>query len=170
MNTVSPAEVERRMESFKAAAKAAAVKLTHQRIETFREVAASLSHPDAEAVFRGVRKRVPTVSLDTVYRTLALLHDLGLVSTLGPRRESARFDANLAPHHHYCCVRCGLALDFESAELDSLRIPNSVSRLGSVVATRVEVRGVCGRCAGEPAASPTARDAEPPEGKKKKSA
>ena len=144
---VDKAEVERRVESFREAARKAGVKLTHQRLEIFREVAASLEHPSAEAVLKAVQPRMPTVSLDTVYRTLWLLNDLGLVSTLGPRRESVRFDANLALHHHYVCVRCGLARDFESAALGALRIPESVKRFGSIVATHVEVRGVCDRCA-----------------------
>ncbi len=73
--------------------------------------------------YRGVRARVPTVSLDTVYRTLWLLDGLGLITTLGPRRESVRFDPNLEHHHHYVCVQCGLAMDFESAELNVLAIP-----------------------------------------------
>lgn len=142
-------EVERRVESFNEAARKAGIKLTHQRLEIFREVASSLEHPDAETVFRAIKTRMPTVSLDTVYRTLWMLNDLGLVSTLGPRRESVRFDANLRQHHHYVCVRCGLAQDFESAELNALRIPESVSELGSIDMTRVEVRGVCSRCAKE---------------------
>jgi Fur family peroxide stress response transcriptional regulator len=144
---VEDAEVARRLESFKAASKDAGVKLTHQRLEIFREVAASLEHPDAELVFRGVQKRMPTVSLDTVYRTLWLLDDLGLVTTLGPRRGSVRFDANLERHHHYVCVRCGLARDFESAALDALRVPDVAKGFGSVVTTHVEVRGVCEACA-----------------------
>jgi Fur family transcriptional regulator, peroxide stress response regulator len=141
--------VERRLQQFRAAAKDAGVKLTHQRLEVFREVASSLEHPDAESVFRAVQKRLPTVSLDTVYRTLWLLNDLGLVTTLGPRRESARFDANIEHHHHFVCVRCGLARDFESAELNALRIPDTVKEFGSVVAAHVEVRGICDRCARE---------------------
>jgi len=144
---VDAREVEHRLDMFKAAAKAAGVKLTHQRLEIFREVAASLEHPDAEAVFRGVRKRMPTVSLDTVYRTLWTLNDLGLVATLGRRHESVRFDANLEHHHHYICVQCGRALDFQSAEFDVLRVPITVAGFGSVIATHVEVRGVCGKCA-----------------------
>ena len=144
-------EVGRRLDQFRAACRKAGVKLTHQRLEIFREVAASLEHPDAETVFRGVRARMPTVSLDTVYRTLWLLDDLGLITTLGPRRESVRFDANLEHHHHYVCVRCGLARDFESAELNALTIPASVKEFGSVVATHVEVRGVCAACAKETA-------------------
>lgn len=140
-------EVERRVEHFKEAAKKAGVKLTHQRLEIFREVAASVDHPSAEAVLTALKPRMPTVSLDTVYRTLWLLNDLGLVSTLGPKKESVRFDANLTHHHHYVCLRCGLARDFESVELNALRIPESVAQFGSIDATHVEVRGVCSRCA-----------------------
>ncbi len=146
MNVVHT-EVARRLDGFKAACKRAGVKLTHQRLEIFREVAASVEHPDAEMVFRAVQARMPTVSLDTVYRTLWLLSDLGLVIPLGPRRESVRYDANLARHHHYVCVRCGLTRDFESPALDAVRIPAAVRELGSVVTVQVEVRGLCATCA-----------------------
>jgi len=142
-------EIGRRLEQFQAACRKAGVKLTHQRLEVFREIAGSTEHPDAETVFRGVRERVPTVSLDTVYRTLWLLDGLGLITTLGPRRESARFDPNIEPHHHYVCVQCGRAIDFESAELAALPIPAAVKRFGSVVTTHVEVRGSCSACAKE---------------------
>ncbi len=140
-------EVERRVERFKEAARSAGVKLTHQRLEILREVASSADHPSAEAVLKALEPRMPTLSLDTVYRTLWLLRDLGLVSTVGPRREAVRFDANTTPHHHYVCARCGLTRDFESAELNTLRIPGSVEAFGSITATRVEVLGVCSRCA-----------------------
>jgi Fur family peroxide stress response transcriptional regulator len=139
-------DVERSIERFRAACGKAGVKLTHQRLEVFREVAASLDHPDAEAVYERVKVRIPTVSLDTVYRTLWLLNDIGLVATLGPRRESVRFDANLERHHHYVCVRCGLAKDFVSADLDSIRAPRAVKTFGSVITTHVEVRGLCAAC------------------------
>jgi Fur family peroxide stress response transcriptional regulator len=152
-------EVGRRLEQFKGACKKAGVKLTHQRLEIFREIAASTEHPDAETVFRGVRARVPTVSLDTVYRTLWLLDGLGLITTLGPRRESVRFDPNLEHHHHYVCLRCGLAKDFENAGLNTLSIPASVKKYGSVLTTHVEVRGYCATCAKETASgkAPAAR-------------
>src|SRR3990172_5326188 len=99
---------EHRFEHLKAVAKEAGLKLTHQRLEIFRELEATEEHPDVAAVFRAVQERMPTVSVDTVYRTLWLLHDLGLVTTLGPQRDGVRFDANIDPHHHYVCVRCGL--------------------------------------------------------------
>jgi len=147
VNKVDVLTVGRRVDRFRSAARDAGVKLTHQRLEIFREVASSAEHPDAEAVLRSVRKRMPTVSIDTVYRTLWMLNDLGLVTTLGPRRENIRFDANLEHHHHYVCVRCGLARDFESAALDAVGVPDAVKAFGHVVETHVEVRGVCSRCA-----------------------
>ena len=153
--------VARRLEQFKAACRKAGVKLTHQRLEIFREIAASTEHPDAETVFRGVRERVPTVSLDTVYRTLWLLDGLGLITTLGPRRESVRFDPNLEHHHHYVCVQCGLAKDFESADLNVLPIPASVKKFGSVMATHVEVRGLCAACAKKTATGRSKAEGQP---------
>lgn len=144
---MSPEVVQRRVERFKDDCRKAGVKLTHQRLEIFREVASSESHPDAEAVFKAVRRRLPTVSLDTVYRTLWTLTDVGLLGTLGPRRDRARFDANLAPHHHFVCVQCGSAQDFESKDLDGVCVPPGLDRFGKVLGTHVEVRGVCSSCA-----------------------
>jgi Fur family transcriptional regulator, peroxide stress response regulator len=146
MRNSEPIRSEQRLQHMKAVAKEAGVKLTHQRLEIFRELAATEGHPDAEFLFRAVQERVPTVSLDTVYRTLWMLHDLGLVATLGPKRDGIRFDANLDQHHHYVCVRCGLVRDFESKELNSLRVPGSVKGLGGILGARVEVRGVCAKC------------------------
>ena len=146
MDKIKSDKVERRLARFTAAARGAGAKLTHQRLEIFRELASSAEHPDAETVLRGLQPRMPTVSLDTVYRTLWMLNDLGLITTLGPRRESVRFDANLGQHHHYICVRCGLARDFESVGLNALRVPEAVKEFGSVVAIHVEVRGICERC------------------------
>jgi len=144
-NTVEN-KVERRLDHLKAVAREAGVKLTHQRLEIFRELAASDEHPSADAIFRAVQQRMPTVSVDTVYRTLWMLHDLGLVTTLGPLRDGLRFDANIDQHHHFVCVRCGLVSDFESDDLNTLRIPEVVQELGSIAAAHVEVRGVCAKC------------------------
>jgi Fur family peroxide stress response transcriptional regulator len=161
-------QIERRLEQFKAGVREAGVKLTHQRLEIFRELASSFEHPEAKTVFQAVQARMPTVSLDTVYRTLWMLNDLGLITTLGPRREGVRFDANLEPHHHYVCVRCGSARDFESAELNALRVPDAVKRLGSVVATHVEVRGVCDRCARERTGESAPTNSQPPRDRRRR--
>ncbi len=163
---VKDTEVERRLEHFKASAREAAIKLTHQRLEIFHAVASSLDHPSAEAVHRAVQSTTPTVSLDTVYRTLWLLTDLGLLATLGPRQGSVRFDANVENHHHYVCTRCGLVRDFESDDLNTLKIPDTVNDFGRILSAHVEVRGVCDRCAKEPPGSQPPKENNPREARK----
>ena len=144
--TISLQKIEQRMARFKTMCRDSGVKMTHQRIEIFREVAQTGEHPDAERVFRGVRQRVPTVSQDTVYRTLWLLNDLGLIQTLGPPRERTRFDANLNHHHHFVCVQCGLTRDFYYDVSKGLKLPEAIKSFGHVKTTSVEVRGVCAEC------------------------
>lgn len=153
-------EAERRLKAFKQACKAAGEKLTSQRLEIFREIASSEEHPDAESIYRGVRARLPNVSLDTVYRTLWWLTRLGIVTTLGPTQDRTRFDANLTRHHHFVCIRCGLTRDFYSEELDSLMLPESVAAIGSIERTQVEVKGICHACAGKEHVAPQDHDGD----------
>ena len=126
--------------------KRAGVKITHQRLEIFQEVAKSQDHPDAETIFKKVRARVPSISLDTVYRTLWLLLDYGLITTLGQPRERVRFDGNMISHHHFVCRKCGMARDFYSHEFDSLQANEEVKGLGTVESSHVEFRGLCSKC------------------------
>jgi Fur family transcriptional regulator, peroxide stress response regulator len=144
---VNTAETQR----LRAVFRASGVKLTHQRLEIFRAIASRTDHPGVDAVFRAVKDRLPTVSLDTVYRTLWLFEDLGLITTLGPRREGVRFEPNLDRHHHYVCLRCGLVQDFESPRLAALPVPAAVRGFGSVEGVQVEVRGLCLRCSSKSA-------------------
>lgn len=143
---IKKSEVELRMNNFEAVCREEGIKLTHQRIEIFREVAQTGDHPDAEQVFQRVRDRLPTVSLDTVYRTLWLLNDLGLVATLGSSRERTRFDANRDSHHHFVCGQCGLTCDFYCKDLDNIKLPDSLSTVGEIETTHVEARGLCQKC------------------------
>lgn len=138
-----------RISHFERSCQAAGIKLTHQRVEVLREVAKSDGHPSVEAILEGVKSRIPTVSVDTVYRTLWLLTDLGLIATLGPRRDAVRFDANLAPHHHYVCVQCGSTMDVETLDLEQLQMREKLRDLGSVDSAHLEIRGVCAHCMAE---------------------
>ncbi len=147
-------ELERRINRFKQELKRAGVKLTHQRLEVYQELAKSGDHPDAETLFTRLRERLPTISLDTVYRTLWLLLDLGLITTLGPSRIGNKFDANLDSHHHFVCSKCGMTRDIYSDEFDKLQPPQSTESYGQAQTTHVEVRGVCFQCSGKGATDP----------------
>lgn len=144
---VTDEELARRLEQFRAVCRERGVKLTPQRLAIFREAAASDEHPDAETLFQRVRERVPTISQDTVYRTLWLFADLGLVTALGYSRERLRFDSNPTAHHHFVCSRCGKVGDFECDTFDQLTAPDAVQAWGVVAKVQVEFRGLCHNCA-----------------------
>ena len=139
-------KIEQRLDHLKSICKQAGMRVTHQRLEIFREVAMTGNHPNAEQVYQGVRQRLSTISLDTVYRTLWILVDLGLITTMSPGRRRARFDANLDQHHHFVCLRCGSTRDFYSESFDALNPPPSVLEYGDIQETQVEVRGLCKEC------------------------
>ncbi|MEW6349054.1 MAG: transcriptional repressor [Thermodesulfobacteriota bacterium] len=146
---LTPQEIDRRLEAFLDVSRGEGMKVTHQRLEIFREVASTEEHPDAETIYTRVRTRIPTVSLDTVYRTLAWLERMGLVSRVHVLSERTRFDANMGPHHHFVCSRCGLIRDFTSPEADHLPVPEEVRAWGQVHAVHVEFEGVCADCSAD---------------------
>jgi len=141
--------IDHRVEVFVQTCRRKGMKLTHQRMEIFRELAASIEHPDAETVYRRVSRRVPSISRDTVYRTLSTLEAEGFVRKVEPLSESVRYDANLDRHHHFVCTACGMVRDFYSRALDDLPIPKSVEALGRIELAQVQVRGICSTCASQ---------------------
>ncbi len=142
----SAEEVDRLIENFRATLRRASVKVTSKRLAVFREAAVSLDHPDIMTIFGNVRRKIPSVSLDTVYRALDLFRELGLVNALRPLDARARFDADIAPHHHFVCVGCGLTRDLHDLNAEGLEIPESAKALGRVESAHVAFRGLCTEC------------------------
>lgn len=122
------------------------LKVTPQRLEIFAALMAGEDHPDAEAVYQNVRQRVPSISRDTVYRTLTTFEEKGLVRRAEILSGPSRFDANTEPHHHFVCSLCGAIKDFASEALDRMSLPASVKKLGRVDFAQVQVRGICKDC------------------------
>ena len=143
---VTAEEVERRVALLSQGIRDAGLRLTHQRLEILRVIAADETHPDVETVYEVVRARVPTISLDTVYRTLATLTERGLVTRVSFAPGPARYDANPSRHHHFVCTRCGLVRDVEDAELDAISPTDEVTVIGRPDAVTVQFRGVCREC------------------------
>ena len=143
---VAETEVQRRIQAFLEQCRQRGMKITHQRMEIFRELSSTTQHPNAESIYRRLRCRMPTISRDTVYRTLLALVDQGLVRKVEPHFEGARYDANPDRHHHFICTLCGSISDFCSESLDQLPIPKSVEALGRIQVAQVQVRGICRVC------------------------
>lgn len=145
--SIPKAEFQRRMNAFADGCSAQGLKRTHQRLEIFRELAGSEEHPDAETIYQRIRKRLPTISRDTVYRTLAMLEEAGLIRKAGPLSGATRYDANTDQHHHFICTQCGKVSDFYSEAFDQLPIPRSVKAMGRIQWAQVQVKGICRACA-----------------------
>jgi Fur family peroxide stress response transcriptional regulator len=142
-------KLEKRMRGFSEVCRRSGVKATHQRTEIYRELARTKEHPDAETIYARVRKRIPAMSLDTVYRTLRLLEEKKIISRVGSLGERTRFDANTDRHHHFICKQCGYIGDFYNEELNDVPIPNDVEAMGTVISVHVELRGICKKCQGK---------------------
>lgn len=134
------------MDDFKKMCQERGLRVTRQRVEVFRALMSSIEHPGAEAIFATVRQTIPTISLDTVYRTLASLEEAGLITRVGISNQ-ARYDAHTEPHYHFICMKCGEVYDIFLPEGEPVAIPSEdVEKFGKVMAVNLQFRGVCTRC------------------------
>jgi Fur family peroxide stress response transcriptional regulator len=133
-----------RLEQLSEACRKSGMRMTHQRMEIFKEVASTTEHPNADTIFHRVRERLTTVSHDTVYRTLASLEEMGLISRVDPISGGARYDANCDIHHHFICTKCGAITDVYLNQ--ELPVPDGIKNLGDVETLHLQVRGVCHNC------------------------
>ena len=124
----------------------AGIKLTPQRLEIFKELLSHKDHPSAELIFKKLRRRLPTISLDTVYRTLATFDELGIIKRLNLSNARTLFDVNLHQHHHFICTRCKRVEDIYWPDFDKSNLPDSISDLGSIQARHLELHGICKQC------------------------
>jgi Fe2+ or Zn2+ uptake regulation protein len=120
-------------------------RLTRPRRVILDAVRGTDAHPSAAVVYRQVRRRLPRVSLATVYRNLRMLAAEGLLverADLG----GMRFDGNTAPHDHFTCVACGRIYDVPAPDARAARA-RVASRTGfEVLVQRSEFYGRCGAC------------------------
>jgi len=108
----APADVrDNRIDLMLEGVRTAGLKLTPQRIAIVRALAADPSHPTAQEIFDRLQSSLPTMSFATVYNTLDALTTAGLCGSLSLSPGPARFDPNMAPHHHAVCDGCGLVRD-----------------------------------------------------------
>ncbi|HXF92014.1 MAG TPA: transcriptional repressor [Nitrospiraceae bacterium] len=122
------------------------VRMTPQRAAIYGALARTANHPTAEDLYREVKKIHPMISQNTVYYTLGVLREAGLVREVNYWHDRSRFDANIDLHHHLICLGCRKIEDLMDATLD--RLPMRVGgRLDfEVTGHRVEFHGYCAAC------------------------
>jgi Fe2+ or Zn2+ uptake regulation protein len=135
-----------------ACVRASGLKLTPQRLAIARELAADPTHPTAQELFERLHGALPTMSFATVYNTLDALAAAGLCAALSLSPGAARFDPNMAAHHHAVCDRCGLVRDVPcapSAERSAELMPGTLVFAPGFEVRAMEriYRGLCAACA-----------------------
>jgi len=127
----------------------AGLRLTPQRMAIAREVL-TLNHPTAADVYEAVRGRFPTMGLATVYATLNVMVERGLLRPLA-FEEAVRFDANVTPHANLVCTACGGIADFDACE-DVLRLLRDRTATAGfhLEVQRLELYGRCADCQATP--------------------
>lgn len=124
----------------------AGLKMTHQRMMIYREILAAGDHPSVETLFSRVQQNIPTISIDTVYRTLAVLGEYGLISKIHTSAGHARFETESALHHHLLCTRCQRLTDFTWESLDGMPLPPEAAAWGRISGKKIVMEGICREC------------------------
>jgi Fe2+ or Zn2+ uptake regulation protein len=129
-----------------AALHARGMRVTPQRLVVHRALRELDRHVTADELLDAVTDRLPNVSLPTIYASLELLEELGMVRRV-QRSGTTLFDPRAEPHHHLVCTTCGSVEDLEF-ELDSAPLEHAASDHG-FHPERVEalVHGRCRDCA-----------------------
>jgi Fur family peroxide stress response transcriptional regulator len=126
------------------------LKITPQRIVIYQELLKSEDHPNAEALHKRVKERIPDISLDTVNRTLLTYSKIGIIHLVEGYGEARRYDPHIANHHHFRCVNCNTIIDFDYKPYDNIIIPGNIKKAHSVLNKKILLEGHCNKCRKRP--------------------
>ena len=119
---------------------------TTQRSEILEEVRVSDGHLTAGEIFERVRRRDSRIGYGTVYRTLHLLAEHGLIQELTFADQASRYDGRVERHDHVQCLRCGVLLDVDVPVALIARHVASEQSGFDVTSHHTVFSGVCPKC------------------------
>jgi len=120
--------------------------MTRQRRVILDELRKTDGHPSADEVYEMVRKRLPRISLGTVYRNLEILSELEEIQKLEHCGTQKRFDGNPENHYHIRCLRCDRVDDAPVGVIHDLEQKLSGETDYTVLGHRLEFVGLCREC------------------------
>ncbi|WP_048180519.1 Fur family transcriptional regulator [Methanosarcina siciliae] len=121
-------------------------KATPQRIAIGRFALHNHAHPTAQRIYNEVKKIYPTVSLATVYKTIQILKEVGLIQELNLEKDQARFDPNMEPHAHLVCLQCKSISDCTDPMISEIVDRMSNKADFSAGEWNFDVYGICSNC------------------------
>jgi len=121
-------------------------RMTPQRKVILEELTKLNSHPGADEIYEAVRKRIPRVSLGTVYRNLEILSELGEIQKLELAGSMNRFDWDTNKHYHIRCMECGRVENAPLAPLNQIEDELYGATVFTIMGHRLEFVGLCPKC------------------------
>ena len=119
---------------------------TPQRIAISRFALRDHHHPTVQRIYSEVKKVHHTVSLATVYKTIQLLKEVGLIQELSLPQGQTRFDFDMRPHINLVCLRCGEIKDLEETSILEIIAKVSAAEKFSSAGQRFDIYGICQGC------------------------
>jgi len=118
------------------------IKPSYQRIKIFEYLYQNMNHPTADLIYKNLMYEIPTLSKTTVYNTLKLFVDNGVVNLLSIEDNETRYDAEIKPHAHFKCEVCSRIYDVEIV-FNQLKL--NVKDF-DVRETQINLKGKCNQC------------------------
>jgi Fur family ferric uptake transcriptional regulator len=122
------------------------LRMTRQRQVILEELRSVTSHPSADEIYEMVRKRIPRISLGTVYRNLDILSECGEIQKLELGCSLKRFDGVAKEHYHMRCIECDQV--FDAPPESHIRISHKLKECTDFKITghKLEFIGLCPAC------------------------
>ncbi len=123
------------------------LRLTPQRLAICRLLATTDQHPTAQMIYEQLRPQYPSLSLATVYNTLDILVNLGVVNALGGAGDDmVHYDADTDPHVNLACTVCHRVIDLPSQHVQALQEEVTATSGYRLLGARVLYYGICPDC------------------------
>jgi Fur family peroxide stress response transcriptional regulator len=149
-NNTNATDKDDRLAQMLAKLKGRDFRLTPQRLAILTILASSEEHPTVDEIYLEVRKRFPTTSIATVYKTVALLKELNEVLELGFPDGSNRYDGNRPyPHPHAICTKCRRIMDPVISSVNELSDEMRKKTGYTISFHRLDFFGLCPECQGK---------------------
>ena len=132
--------------SFREVCQANGIAVTHQRQMLYEVMKTMQGHPSPEEVYARVKKKVPAISLATVYKNIHLFVESGVFSKVSMHHGSLRVEMNEEAHHHMVCSKCKAITDIGEKELGLVSKKNRLPGGFLVERYAVDVIGLCANC------------------------
>ena len=122
------------------------IAVTPQRLAVMGALQSRRDHPSADLIYQEVRRQLPAISFNTVYKTLEILCQKGMVIKVYPLHAVARYDGATGHHAHLICRQCHqiIDLDWEDSEIPAL--PAAGRHGFQIEPPSLTFWGLCPRC------------------------